>query len=166
MDRPGVRATHRDHYRVVVPTPPPLRAGLVTGTPRQVSDLRVELPVTLELDPATLPFHIGGGRAVSQVTVHLALHDQGGAPVAEAFHFLALEYPEQPFRRKVINPPRYQGILAAPPGHYLLKAHLVEPGRGGVIAFQVPVDLVVPSPDPADDPSTAATAPPEGGSGP
>jgi VWFA-related protein len=166
IGRPGTRVTHRDHYRAIVPTPPPLRAGLVPGTPRPVSDRRVELPVTLQLDPSTLPFHLSGGRAVSQVTVHLALQDEGGAPVAEAFHFLALEYPEEPFRRQAINPPRYQGILAAPPGRYLLQAHLTEPGRGGVINFRMPVDLTDPASASVGDPPAATTTPPEGGTGP
>jgi VWFA-related protein len=164
VTRPGVRATHRGRYTVQRRLPPPVKAGLFPGEPRPAGDGRVALPITLVLDPESIPFHVEGGRAVSQLTVHVALHAEGGVPVAESFYFLGLEYPEGPFRSKQIRPPRYEGRLDAPAGRYLLKVRLLEPERGGVLDLETQIELpTLPPEGPAE--TTEASPPDAAGAG-
>lgn len=147
VSRPGVEVTHRDSYRVVPRLPPPLRAGLFPGEARWINEERIEVPITVIIDPESVPFHIGGGRAVSQLTVHVALRELSGRPAAESFHFLGLEYPEKAFREKKIRPPRYEGSVAAPPGDYVLEMRLTDPGQGGTISFQHDLHLAAEPPE-------------------
>jgi VWFA-related protein len=154
VSRPGVEVTHRHNYKVAPRLPPPIRAGLFPGEPRWINPERVEVPITVIIDPESVPFAVGGGVAVSQLTVHVALRELSGRPAAESFHFLGLEYPEKPYREKKIRPPRYEGLVAAPPGDYVLELRLADPGGGGTISFQR--DLHLEAEPPAGRPESGA----------
>jgi VWFA-related protein len=156
VSRPGVEVTHRHNYKVAPRLPPPIRAGLFPGEPRWINPERVEVPITVIIDPESVPFAVGGGVAVSQLTVHVALRELSGRPAAESFHFLGLEYPEKPYREKKIRPPRYEGLVAAPPGDYVLELRLADPGGGGAISFQR--DLHLEAEPPADRGTASAEA--------
>jgi VWFA-related protein len=145
LTRPGVEVSHPKRYHEQRPAPGTIRVELESGEAAPGGAETVRVPVTVTLDPASMPFRLDGSLALCHLSVHLALLDGRRRTIAELFHLLELEYPREPFEEGRIRPPRYQGAVAAPPGDYLLQVSLRDPGGKGGLEYELPLRLAEPS---------------------
>jgi VWFA-related protein len=147
VTRPGVEVSQARRPREEGPLPDTIRMLAESGEAEAARGPMVRVPVTVTLDPTSMPFRMDGDLALCHLSVHLALLDARKRTVAEIFHFIELEYPREPFEEGRVRPPRYQGSVAAPPGDYLLEVSLRDPGGKGGIFYDMPLRLEAPAPD-------------------